>query len=731
MATDVERLVVAMEARTASFEKALNRANGIANQRSSAIEKRFRAMNKGLANQFTNLGVVATKAFALIGGVAGSKALIDGALRIENALKVAGLSGEALTAVYDRLYQSAQRNAAPLESLVTLYGRAALVQNELGVSTEELLGFTDNVAVALRVAGTDAQSASGALLQLSQALGSGVVRAEEFNSVLEGALPIAQAAAAGLTEAGGSVARLRQLVIDGKVSSEAFFRAFEAGAPILKEKVASATLTIDQRLTNLQTSLLDAARRFNNSSQAANTFGEAIDNVSTFIDGVNFEAIISQINGIASAFNNAAAAAQGAGLAFGEATGLDSVGKFLTGGEAEKSYFGGALTIQSSKVIRERISAAHDGAVQEVDNAVLATLKERYGDQASAKSTKPVTSKPSVSFKPVSLNDFAPPGGEKSNGKGGGGGGKGRGRGSSRPDDLQREIEQIKERTLALQAETAAQAGINPLIDDYDYAITKARATQELLNAAQKAGIEITPQLRTQIDGLADGYAKANEQANQLAENQDQAREAADFFKGSMMDAFQSMIPAIETGNSALDKFLNTLIEAVIQATLLGKGPLAGIFGGGGGGGLFSGIGKLFGFDEGGYTGNGGKHEPAGVVHKGEYVFDQQAVRAAGGPAALEAMRKQLKGYAAGGYVGSVPTLSATSAPSVKSSGSRNSNETLKIILQDDSGRMASIADQRLRAASPALVQVSVQQSTKAVQQSLPSLMADAQARKM
>ena len=106
--------------------------------------------------------------------------------------------------VYNRLRESALKNAAPLETLVTLYGRVALVQKELGVSQAEMLNFTDKIALALRVAGTDAQSASGALLQLSQALGSGVVRAEEFNSILEGALPIAQAAAAGLKEAGGS-----------------------------------------------------------------------------------------------------------------------------------------------------------------------------------------------------------------------------------------------------------------------------------------------------------------------------------------------------------------------------------------------------------------------------------------------------------------------------------------------------------------------------------------------
>lgn len=73
----------------------------------------------------------------------------------------------------------------------------------------------------------------------------------------------------------------------------------------------------------------------------------------------------------------------------------------------------------------------------------------------------------------------------------------------------------------------------------------------------------------------------------------------------------------------------------------------------------------LFGFSDGGYTGDGGKMEPAGVVHRGEYVFSQEAVRRIGA-ARLDAMHNNLKGYSAGGLVGlSLPALSVSgsSAP--------------------------------------------------------------------
>lgn len=58
------------------------------------------------------------------------------------------------------------------------------------------------------------------------------------------------------------------------------------------------------------------------------------------------------------------------------------------------------------------------------------------------------------------------------------------------------------------------------------------------------------------------------------------------------------------------------------------------------------------GFASGGYTGHGGKYEPAGVVHKGEGVLTQEEVKALGGPQGFEGLRKSIRrGYATGGLV--------------------------------------------------------------------------------
>nr|DAQ73634.1 MAG TPA: Tail tape measure [Caudoviricetes sp.] len=62
------------------------------------------------------------------------------------------------------------------------------------------------------------------------------------------------------------------------------------------------------------------------------------------------------------------------------------------------------------------------------------------------------------------------------------------------------------------------------------------------------------------------------------------------------------------------------------------------------------------GFADGGYTGAGGTHEPAGIVHRGEVVFSKADVARHGGAANVEALRKGLPGFAVGGPVG-MPAL--------------------------------------------------------------------------
>ena len=601
--TDVERLVVSLEASITKFERTMNRANGVANASAKRIENRFASMNRRLETGFMGLQRGIALAFASAAAVRGATQLIDSATRIENSLKVAGLAGAELEAVYDRLRDSALRNAAPLESLVTLYGRAALVQNELGVSTDQLLQFSDKVALALRASGQSAQESSGALLQLSQALGSGVVRAEEFNSILEGAPTILQAAAAGIREADGSVAKLRAIMLEGNLSSKALFDGFLAGSQILEDKVANSTLTVSQAMENLQTRLIDVARDFDKGTGASQAMAEGIVNLGDGIAelAVFLDNIVGPLQNFIAGMNEGIAAARGLANEISRTTGLEGFG-FDAAVAANNLTGGSGLTVGSSAASR---------VIEQTFSMVGQTPQDEALARALAGEPPPPLEITVAGAGTISVADpqYAP---TASSGGGGGGGGRSRRSGA---DTFANAVAEQERRIAALQRETQLQAALNPLVDDYGYAVERLRAQMELENAAAEAGLELTPQRQAQIEELASGYAQATAEAARLAEAQDRARETAEQLADAGRQALDSIIDGFIEGkdageifSSVLKDITSNLLKMGINSLLGGFNPLGFLFGGKG-------------FATGTANTGGRRGEPRGVVHGQEAVI--------------------------------------------------------------------------------------------------------------
>lgn len=160
------------------------------------------------------------------------------------------------------------------------------------------------------------------------------------------------------------------------------------------------------------------------------------------------------------------------------------------------------------------------------------------------------------------------------------------------------------------------------------------------------------------------------------------ARDVAGQTKGLFSNAFSGMEDAIVnfamTGKLSFADFTKSVLAdmariAARQTTSQGLSALLGLastaastyFGGTTGNGLASGSAGAvssnlgasqagytaqYGFDDGGYTGNGGKYEPAGVVHGGEVVIRKEIVDQPGMKDYLVNLNK--RGYAGGGYVG-------------------------------------------------------------------------------
>ncbi|HWL04998.1 MAG TPA: tape measure protein [Xanthobacteraceae bacterium] len=573
MASDLEDLILTISADTRQIQRALKRLEGDTAASMRNVERStdrttaaLGRMNKAVAGIHMR---AASSARAFAGGflgMAGAQAVVqlaDSYTSLQNALRVAGLEGEELQQVYQQLFQAAQRNYAPVDALVTLYGRVSLVQKELGVSGERMLAFTDTVGKALRVAGTDAQSASGALLQLSQALGSGVVRAEEFNSMLEGALPIVQAAAAGITEAGGSVAKLRQLVVDGKVSSKAFFDGIEAGSSMLDQKLAGAAQTVSQAMIRLRNVMLDAVGNMDKGTQGSRDLAKAINDIATSLEGADLASwAAAAINGLKAVADTMAQIIRGAER-LGEITGANQLGPWLTGGKSANRRVG-----------------------------------EAFGDLPKPAAPTAVT----VNRKPVSLADYPVSADEKS--------------GRTRANPWEREVRQIQERTAALDLEAR-------MMGKSTFEIEKARMALELEQAAKRANLTITPQMQGQIDALSASYARAAQAienarsplaqfAREAQNTRMQVDELALNSINSLEDALVDVVTGTQTAAEAFKKMADAIIadlaRIVIRKTI--TGPLGDM--------LSSGIGGIFGRAGGGPVEAG---RPYAIGERGPEMF--------------------------------------------------------------------------------------------------------------
>ncbi|MEV5031646.1 tape measure protein [Sphingobium sp. LMC3-1-1.1] len=284
-----DEVIVEFEARVGKYEADLKRATktfetATNSQRDqmARLERQIAASSSAIGSQLRSLAGIFASAFS----AQQVQQLADGYTRFTNQLKVAGLEGAKLGQTQEQLFGIAQKYGVELESLGTLYSRSSQVAKELGANQADLIKFSDGVSAALKIQGTSATEAQGALLQLSQLLASGTVRAEEFNSVNEGALPILKAVAQNLDAAGGSVGKLKALVNDGKVSSQQFFRAFLDGASELEATAEKTTLTIGNSFTVLNNALGKFVGETDQSLSATQRISAAIIALSENLDVV-------------------------------------------------------------------------------------------------------------------------------------------------------------------------------------------------------------------------------------------------------------------------------------------------------------------------------------------------------------------------------------------------------------------------------------------------------------
>lgn len=147
-------------------------------------------------------------------------AIADEFVLLESRVRQSTRGVEEFNTTFKQLKKDAQAAGVELGTAVEIFQRLSFVRDELDTTAKSMADFTSLVQKLGTTSGAGTQNLNAGLRQLGQALGQPIVRAEEFNSVLENIPAVAKAIGDGL---GLSVAQVRNLVIEGKLASKDVF----------------------------------------------------------------------------------------------------------------------------------------------------------------------------------------------------------------------------------------------------------------------------------------------------------------------------------------------------------------------------------------------------------------------------------------------------------------------------------------------------------------------------
>jgi len=301
MADSVERLLVRIDATTESLRRELKAADTAVMQSASIVEKAQARMNNAWqgANKYVNqhqtelklLGAAAVGATAL--AVNSIIKYADSYQRLQGQLRLVTESQDELNRVYAGTKRIASDTGQTLESTITLYARMSRATEEMGLSEQERLRITETINKSLIVSGASAQEAAGSLRQLSQALASGVLRGEEFNSMAENAPRLLRGIADYL---GVTTGELRKMSKEGELTSDKVVAAINAMGTEIDAEFSKMPMTVERAMNRISIVMADAIGKADMSP--------LIDGLENFEEAINDPAIIEGLTATAGAIVN-------------------------------------------------------------------------------------------------------------------------------------------------------------------------------------------------------------------------------------------------------------------------------------------------------------------------------------------------------------------------------------------------------------------------------------------
>lgn len=282
MSDDIASLVI--EVKSEGVDKAKKSLADLSNQ-GQKTERSLGNVSSGAKSADSALAGMAGSVKSLIGayaglaGVIGFSKISDEYTKFNAQLKIAtGTQREFSQALKD-VNAIATSTQSSISSISTLYARLNASLKDVGVSQESVAKITETVGLSLKVAGASAAESSSAMLQLSQAFSSGVLRGEEFNAMMESAPSLMRALAESI---GVPVGKLRELAAEGKITSDVLTKAFADDSLLEKFRgQAREVETISGNLEVLQNTVVNIAGTFSKKTGIVDLFTTAIKDLNS------------------------------------------------------------------------------------------------------------------------------------------------------------------------------------------------------------------------------------------------------------------------------------------------------------------------------------------------------------------------------------------------------------------------------------------------------------------
>lgn len=249
-------------------------------------------INEGVANADNLMNAIkgAVAAYATVQTVGKVLDLSDTLTSTTARLNLMNDGLQTTQDLQNMIYLSAERARGSYQATADAVSKLGLMAGDAFGSSEEIVAFMEQINKQFTIAGTEAAGIDAAMLQLTQAMGSGVLRGEEYNSILEQAPNIIQAIADYMEVPKG---QLKDMAADGAITADIVKAAMFAAADETNEKFASMPKTFSQIWTSFQNTALMAFQPvLNRLNEIANSdaFQQFVNNA---IEGLSFVAGIA------------------------------------------------------------------------------------------------------------------------------------------------------------------------------------------------------------------------------------------------------------------------------------------------------------------------------------------------------------------------------------------------------------------------------------------------------